>query len=96
MPFTVSQIHVSWSGLGVLMLGKRLGPVKWSACFLLAFGIMVVQAFDSWGPHGGRWKSWVDSSGPLGSIGIDALHTKIPVLCRSFVHTLVLQDEGTH
>ena len=34
----------SLSGLGVLMLGKRLGPVKWSACFLLAFGIMVVQA----------------------------------------------------
>lgn len=32
------------SGLGVLMLGKRLGAVKWSACFLLAFGIMIVQA----------------------------------------------------
>lgn len=34
---------VTTAGLGVLMLGKRLGPVKWSACFLLAFGIMVVQ-----------------------------------------------------
>ncbi|CAK9013209.1 unnamed protein product [Durusdinium trenchii] len=34
---------VTTAGLGVLMLGKRLGPVKWSACFLLALGIMVVQ-----------------------------------------------------
>ena len=33
------------------MLGKRLGPVKWSACFLLAFGIMVVQA---WGKNQGQ------------------------------------------
>ena len=67
MPFTVSQIHVSWSGLGVLMLGKRLGPVKWSACFLLAFGIMVVQAFDSWGPHGGP----MGGAGNLGLILLD-------------------------
>jgi len=34
---------ITTAGLGVLMLGKSLGPVKWSACFLLAFGIMVVQ-----------------------------------------------------
>jgi len=34
---------VTTAGLGVVMLGKTLGPVKWSACFLLAAGIMVVQ-----------------------------------------------------
>ncbi|CAE7710891.1 Slc35a3, partial [Symbiodinium pilosum] len=34
---------ITTAGLGVLMLGKSLGAVKWSACFLLAFGIMVVQ-----------------------------------------------------
>lgn len=34
---------ITTAALGVLMLGKSLGPVKWSACFLLAFGIMVVQ-----------------------------------------------------
>ena len=47
-------------GLGVLMLGKRLGPVKWSACFLLAFGIMVVQVTgDKWSVKWGGFRGWI-------------------------------------
>lgn len=34
---------VTTAGIGVLMLGKKLTTVQWTACFILSFGIMMVQ-----------------------------------------------------
>jgi len=68
---------ITTAGLGVVMLQKSLGRTKWSACFLLAFGVAIVQLSRS---RPGE----VDTSVDMGQLSSDHVKGFLAVITACF------------